>query len=64
MDQEIEEAKKIVKKKMTKEQKEEARQRKKEMERIHGEIERIKREKGGEFEYEKSDSDSENRFKR
>lgn len=49
---------------MTKAQKEEYKKRKKEIQRLHEDIERIKREKGEDFEYEKTDSDSEDRFRR
>ncbi|CAD8121254.1 unnamed protein product [Paramecium sonneborni] len=59
-----EELKKPHKKHMTKAQREEQKKRKKEIQRLHEDIERIKREKGGDFDYEKSDSDSEERFRR
>ncbi|CAD8121940.1 unnamed protein product [Paramecium sonneborni] len=59
-----EELKKPHKKHMTKAQREEQKKRKKEIQRLHEDIERIKREKGGDFEYEKTDSDSEDRFRR
>ncbi|CAD8165420.1 unnamed protein product [Paramecium pentaurelia] len=59
-----EELKKPHKKHMTKAEREEQKKRKKEIQRLHEDIERIKREKGGDFEYEKTDSDSEDRFRR
>ncbi|CAD8210223.1 unnamed protein product [Paramecium pentaurelia] len=59
-----EELKKPHKKHMTKAQREEQKKRKKEIQRLHEDIERIKREKGGDFEYEKTDSDSEDRYRR
>ncbi|CAD8190765.1 unnamed protein product [Paramecium octaurelia] len=59
-----EELQKPHKKHLTKAQREEQKKRKKEIQRLHQDIERIKKEKGGDFEYEKSDSDSEDRFRR
>ncbi|CAK91665.1 unnamed protein product (macronuclear) [Paramecium tetraurelia] len=59
-----EELQKPHKKHLTKAQREEQKKRKKEIQRLHEDIERIKKEKGGDFEYEKSDSDSEDRFRR
>ncbi|CAD8210024.1 unnamed protein product [Paramecium octaurelia] len=59
-----EELKKPHKKHMTKAQRDEQKKRKKEIQRLHEDIERIKKEKGGDFEYEKTDSDSEDRFRR
>ena len=49
---------------MTKAEREEQRKRKKEIQRLHEDIERIKREKGEDFEYERTDSDSEERWRR